>query len=112
MLMVAGSQHNNLPNYPFSTRWAALAYVALAIFQTFTIMLNKKPTVFKNITLVNLLFLPHAGNIIATWMIGSHAIFLLIAAPSLIDFMLIPNFIKFTQADFGRVVIHWFSLDY
>ena len=38
-------------------------------------------------------------------MIGSHAILLLITVPSLIYFMLILNFIKFTKADFEELLL-------
>ena len=85
MLMGVGSQRNNLPHYLFSAHDAALtflAYVFLAAFKAFLITPYKKTTVFKNTTLVSLLFLAHARSVIVTWMIYSRAIFLLLAGLS------------------------------
>ncbi len=82
--------------------WSTLvfiAYISLAAIQILIIMPIEQAIIGHNVTLVSLLYLPHAVRVLAAWLIGPRAIFVLIPASLIVSLANQADISVLTQAD-------------
>jgi hypothetical protein len=77
-----------------------LAYLGLVAFQNLVIMPIETMMVDRNVTVVSLLYLPHAVRVLGAWMVGPKSILALIPASISLYFVTRPDTGSLTQADF------------